>query len=72
MSDVAAEGYRERLFRLPPFLLVGGSADWSDIFDGLKVTGHFLGRDLLIGRQADVLAARERLVERLKRVTGEL
>jgi DNA repair protein RecO (recombination protein O) len=70
VSDAAAEGYRERLFRLPPFLMAGGAADWSEIFDGLRITGHFLARDLLIGRQAEVLAARERLVERLKRVIG--
>ena len=31
---------------------------------------HSLERDLLTGRQAEVLAARERLVERLKRVGG--
>jgi DNA repair protein RecO (recombination protein O) len=68
VSDAAAEGYRERLFRLPPFLLAGGAAEWEDIFDGLRITGHFLARDLLIGRQSDVLAARERLVERLRRV----
>ena len=70
VSDAAAEGYRERLFRLPPFLLAGGPADWDDIFDGLRITGHFLARDLLIGRQSEILAARERLVERMKRVMG--
>ena len=70
VSDAAAEGYRERLFRLPSFLLAGGPADWEDIFDGLRITGHFLARDLLIGRQSEVLASRERLVERLRRVMG--
>jgi DNA repair protein RecO (recombination protein O) len=70
VSDAGAEGYRDRLFRLPAFLLAGGAADWEEIFDGLRITGHFLARDLLIGRQADVLAARERLVERLRRVMG--
>jgi DNA repair protein RecO (recombination protein O) len=34
----------------------------------LKLTGHHLARDLLTDRQAEVLAARERLVERLKRM----
>jgi DNA repair protein RecO (recombination protein O) len=37
--------------------------------DGLRLTGHFLTRDLLIERQSDVLAARERLVDRLGRVS---
>ncbi|PSJ36368.1 DNA repair protein RecO [Allosphingosinicella deserti] len=70
VSAVAGEGYRDRLFALPPFLLDGGPAAWSDIFDGLRITGHFLTRDILIERQADVLAARERLIGRLKRIGG--
>ncbi|MEM8697220.1 MAG: recombination protein O N-terminal domain-containing protein [Pseudomonadota bacterium] len=41
--------------------------DWEAIFDGFRLTGHFLGRDLLDERRNDVMAARERLVERLKR-----
>ena len=36
----------------------------------LKLTGRLLARDLLTDRQADVLAARERLIERLKRMAG--
>lgn len=69
VSGEGASGYIDRLLPLPPFLLGGGVAEWDDVFDGLRITGHFLARDLLIERQADVLAARERLVERLRRVT---
>lgn len=69
VSGEAAAGYIDRLFPLPPFLLGGGGAEWQEILDGLRITGHFLARDLLIERQSDVLAARERLVERLRRVT---
>jgi DNA repair protein RecO (recombination protein O) len=69
VSAEAAGEYIDRLLPLPPFLLGGGPAHWDDIFDGLRITGHFLARDLLIERQADILAARERLVERLRRVT---
>ena len=36
----------------------------------LKLTGQHLARDLLTDRQAEVLAARERLVERLKRMAS--
>ena len=69
VSAGAAGEYRHRLLRLPSFLIGGeGAPGWSDIGDGLRLTGHFLGRDLLIERQADVLAARERLVDRLKRI----
>jgi DNA repair protein RecO (recombination protein O) len=69
---VSAEGaghYIDKLFPLPPFLTGGGLADWEDIEDGLRITGHFLARDLLIERQAGILASRERLMERLQRVT---
>jgi DNA repair protein RecO (recombination protein O) len=38
--------------------------------DGLKLTGFFLERSILHDRRADVLAARERLVERLKRAVA--
>jgi DNA repair protein RecO (recombination protein O) len=38
--------------------------------DGLRVTGDRLARDVLTDRQAEVLPARERLIERLKRMAG--
>lgn len=69
VSEGGAGEYRDRLLPLPPFLLAGGPAEWEDIYAGFRLTGHFLARDLLIERQADVLAARERLLERLRRVT---
>ena len=69
VSRAGAGEYRDRLLPLPPFLLAGGAAEWDDIFAGFRLTGHFLARDLLIERQADILAARERLMERLRRVT---
>jgi DNA repair protein RecO (recombination protein O) len=69
VSAAGATGYRDRLFPLPAFLLRGGEASWSEVFDGLRITGHFLGRDLLIERQSHPLAARERLLDRLQRVT---
>jgi DNA repair protein RecO (recombination protein O) len=70
VGAAAAEEYRDRLFALPPFLLGPAAADWSDILAGLRITGHFLARDVLIERQADVLAARGRLLDRLKRAAG--
>ena len=70
VSAAAGEEYRDRLFALPPFLLAGGPAGWADIFEGLRITGHFLARDMLIERQADVLASRSRLLDRLKRAAG--
>lgn len=68
VSREGAGEYRDRLLPLPAFLLAGGEADWDAIFDGLRLTGHFLGRDVLIDRQSEVLAARDRLIDRLRRV----
>jgi DNA repair protein RecO (recombination protein O) len=70
VSRSAAGEYRDRLFRLPAFLLEGGTADWPDVLDALRITGHFLARDLLIERQAEIFSARERLLDRLKRAAG--
>jgi DNA repair protein RecO (recombination protein O) len=70
VSVAGALGYEDRLFPLPAFLTVGGAAEWDDILAGLRITGHFLERDVLIGRSAEVLAARSRLVDRLKRAVA--
>lgn len=70
VSTAAAIGYEARLFRLPPFLRQGGAAEWGDIRDGLRLTGHFLERDLLHGKAAEVLAARARLVDRINRAVA--
>lgn len=66
VSRAAAGDYAWRLLPLPEFLLAGGMGAWPDIFDALRLTGHFLSRDLLTDRRADVLAARERLIDRMK------
>jgi DNA repair protein RecO (recombination protein O) len=71
VSGGGAGAYRDRLLRLPSFLIGGKDApDWPDLLDGFAITGHFLARDLLIERQADVLAARHRLLDRLHRIGG--
>ncbi|MDH2133504.1 DNA repair protein RecO [Sphingobium yanoikuyae] len=70
VSRVGADGYEARLLPLPPFLLQGGAGDWPQIMDGLRLTGFFLERSVLTERRADVLAARERLVDRLKRAVA--
>lgn len=60
---------RELGFGLDPekSRLPGAGTDWPQIFAGYKEIGHFIARDLLADRRNDVMAARERLVERLKR-----
>ncbi|HMO76334.1 MAG TPA: DNA repair protein RecO [Sphingopyxis sp.] len=67
----AAAGYEERLLRLPPFLRgADAGPSLADVLDGLAITGHFLDRDLIDGRNRDLLAVRERLVGRLKRAVA--
>ena len=70
VSRAGASGYEQRLLPLPPFLIAGGTGEWAEIVDGLRLTGFFLERSVLTDRRADVLAARERLVERLKRAVA--
>lgn len=70
VSAAAAEPYAGRLMPLPPFLRTGGTASWSDIAEGLAITGHFLARDVIDDRSRPLGDARARLVERLARAAG--
>ncbi|WP_230772584.1 DNA repair protein RecO [Sphingomonas sp. Leaf4] len=70
VAGCQAIGLEHRLLRLPRFLAEGGPADWDAAFDGLALSGHFLKRDLMTGRAAVALDARQRLVERLKRAVA--
>lgn len=71
VSAGAAGDYRDRLLPLPRFLVAGGAPDgWDDILAGYRLTGHFLTRDLPVPRHMDIFAARERLIERLRRIAG--
>jgi DNA repair protein RecO (recombination protein O) len=70
VSRAAGTPHAEKLLPLPPFLREGGQADWPDLFAGLRLTAHFLRRDLLDGKRLELLAARERLEDRLHRAAG--
>ena len=71
VSAAAAAGYENRLFRLPPFLRGHDSnPSTEDVLDALAITGHFLDRDVVVGRNRDLLTARERLVGRLGRAVA--
>lgn len=70
VSVAGAAGYESRLLPLPPFLLKSGPAEWDDILAGLALTGFFLERSVLTDRRIDILAARGRLVDRLKRAVA--
>lgn len=67
----AAIGYEERLLRLPSFLRGGEPpSSMSEVLDGLAITGHFLDRDLIEGRNRDMLGVRARLIDRLNRAVA--
>ncbi len=71
VSVVAAAGYEDRLFRLPPFLRGQDAGPAMDaVLDGLVITGHFLDRDVLDGRNRDLLTVRQRLTDRLGRAVA--
>lgn len=70
VSAAEAEPYAGKLLRLPPFVRGGGQASWGDIDDGLRLTGHFLLRDVMTDRLQRSAEARARLVERLRRAGG--
>jgi len=71
VSAAEAEPYLGKLLPLPRFIREGGQAGWPDILDGLGLSGHFLMRDLVTDRAALVGAARDRLIERLRRAAGQ-
>jgi DNA repair protein RecO (recombination protein O) len=70
VSAAEAEPYSGKLLSLPAFVRQGGQAPWSEIAQGLELTGHFLLRDVLSDRSRPIADARTRLVERLRRAGG--
>jgi DNA repair protein RecO (recombination protein O) len=70
VSAAEAEPYAGKLLPLPAFVREGGAASWSEIDEGLELTGHFLMRDLITERSRPATEARLRLVERLRRAGG--
>ena len=65
VSRGAGAPYAARLLPLPAFLTGTTSADPTQVADGLRLTGHFLERELLTGRSASVLVTRQTLAARL-------
>lgn len=63
VSRSAGLPWAARLLPLPAFLVGAAPADAAAILDGLKLTGWFLRRDVLGGR--DIWPARDRFIARL-------
>lgn len=49
VTDASGAHYKERLLRLPPFLLgsQGGQPEGADLADGFRLTGHFIEQSVL-------------------------
>ena len=70
VSSQAAQPYRDRLLRLPGFLLDDrvAVADGADIAAGLALTGYFLERQMLAPSGTSLPPARARFVVMLARI----
>jgi DNA repair protein RecO (recombination protein O) len=65
VSAEAAEPYKDRLLPLPNFLRGNEPPDFADWAEGLRLTGHFLARDVFGSRHKPVPAARLMLLDRV-------
>jgi DNA repair protein RecO (recombination protein O) len=63
ISLSAAGEWADRLLTLPPFLLENSDPTPIDCMAGLKLTGHFLARDVFGARHRPLPPARERLYD---------
>lgn len=61
VSLSAGEPFRDRLLRLPGFLIGRGGGGPVEVTDGLKLTGHFLERHLLASAHLPLPPPRGRL-----------
>ena len=62
----AGEAYRDRLLRLPSFLLgLARAPDRAEVSDGFALTGYFIERHLLAPRGLAIPEARSRILARL-------
>jgi DNA repair protein RecO (recombination protein O) len=71
ISESAAEPWRDRLLRLPGFLIGNGTAEPHEIVDGLRLTGHFLERVAFAQTHSPLPAARTRFAEAYGRFAGQ-
>jgi len=69
VSREAGRAYADRLFALPSFLggPVGEVPGPASVLEGLRITGHFLERNVLAANDRPMPAARIQFVERWRR-----
>jgi DNA repair protein RecO (recombination protein O) len=67
----AASEWKQRLLPLPAFLTGGTAAQAADWRDGLRLTGHFLARDVFGLQHRPMPQARQMLYDRVARLADE-
>lgn len=71
VSRSAGMPYAHKLLPLPPFLInSNASSSWDDITSGLRMTRYFLNRDILNNYKAMIFETRDRLEERIARISA--
>lgn len=70
VSEAAAGEWRDRLLPLPRFLLGQGPSAPADWMAGLRLTGHFLARDVFGVHNKGLPAARDLLLDRVAALAG--
>jgi DNA repair protein RecO (recombination protein O) len=70
VSRATGQPWAARLLPLPAFVLAGGPADAVAMADGLRLSGHFIARDVLPGQPPRLAEARARLVAALGKALG--
>ena len=68
VSLSAAQGYEDRLLPLPGFLHGKGDADPDAVLAGLQLSGYFLSRRLFAQAHQPVPPARDRFVDRYRKM----
>ncbi len=58
VGAAAGAPYRERLLKLPAFLLGSGAASKEDVLQGFKLTGYFIARNIFEPRGLDMPQSR--------------
>ena len=69
VSGEAGEPYRDKLLRLPAFLLGGAVGGSANIVSGFKLTGYFLERHVFEPRGLEMPQSRQRMIDELAQRT---
>ena len=71
VSSEAAGEWRDRLLKLPGFLRGGGDGGRMDWLGGMRLTAHFLGRDVFGAVNRPLPAARQVLYDLIRSLESE-